>query len=64
MIRLLFIGDVVGRSGRAVVLEQVPILRARWGLDFVVVNGENAAGGLRSHREPCSRSSSPSASTR
>ena len=27
-------------------LEQVPILRARWGLDFVVVNGENAAGGF------------------
>ena len=46
MIRLLFIGDVVGRSGRAAVLEQVPLLRARWGLDFVVVNGENAAGGF------------------
>ncbi len=46
MIRLLFIGDVVGRSGRAIVLEQVPVLRARWGLDFVVLNGENAAGGF------------------
>src|ERR1700735_4464514 len=46
MIRLLFIGDVVGRSGRAAVVEQVPLLRARWGLDFVVVNGENAAGGF------------------
>jgi metallophosphoesterase (TIGR00282 family) len=46
MIRLLFIGDVVGRSGRAAVLEQVPVLRARWGLDFVIVNGENAAGGF------------------
>jgi 2',3'-cyclic-nucleotide 2'-phosphodiesterase len=46
MIRLLFIGDVVGRSGRAAVLEQVPLLRARWLLDFIVVNGENAAGGF------------------
>lgn len=46
MIRLLFIGDVVGRSGRAILLEQVPHLRARWGLDFVVANGENAAGGF------------------
>ena len=46
MIRLLFIGDVVGRSGRVAVIEQVPVLRARWGLDFVVVNGENAAGGF------------------
>jgi 2',3'-cyclic-nucleotide 2'-phosphodiesterase len=44
--RLLFIGDVVGRSGRAAVVEQVPLLRARWNLDFVIVNGENAAGGF------------------
>jgi 2',3'-cyclic-nucleotide 2'-phosphodiesterase len=44
--RLLFIGDVVGRSGRAAVAEQVPLLRARWSLDFVIVNGENAAGGF------------------
>ena len=46
MIRLLFVGDVVGRSGRAALLEQVPLLRSRWGLDFVIVNGENAAGGF------------------
>ena len=46
MIRLLFIGDVVGRSGRAALLEQVPLLRDRWELDFVIANGENAAGGF------------------
>jgi metallophosphoesterase (TIGR00282 family) len=44
--RLLFIGDVVGRSGRAILAEQLPRLRLAWGLDFVVVNGENAAGGF------------------
>ncbi len=44
--RLLFVGDVVGRSGRAAVIQHVPLLRARWKLDFVVVNGENAAGGF------------------
>src|SRR5271166_2717568 len=44
--RLLFIGDVVGRSGRAAIIQQVPLLRARWTLDFVIVNGENAAGGF------------------
>src|SRR6516165_6035561 len=44
--RLLFIGDVVGRSGRAALVEHVPLLRARWDLDFVIVNGENAAGGF------------------
>ncbi len=44
--RLLFIGDIVGRAGRAAFLEHVPSLRARYNLDFVVVNGENAAGGF------------------
>jgi metallophosphoesterase (TIGR00282 family) len=44
--RILFVGDVVGRSGRAVVLERLPGLIADWKLDFVVVNGENAAGGF------------------
>jgi hypothetical protein len=44
--RLLLVGDVVGRSGRAAALEHIPKLRARWKLDFVVVNGENAAGGF------------------
>jgi hypothetical protein len=44
--RLLFIGDVVGRSGRTVVNAQLPLLREKWRLDFVVINGENAAGGF------------------
>jgi metallophosphoesterase (TIGR00282 family) len=44
--RILFIGDVVGRAGRAAIAEHVPALRDRWKLDFVVVNGENAAGGF------------------
>lgn len=44
--RLLFLGDVVGRPGRRVVAEQLPGLRRRYALDFVIVNGENAAGGF------------------
>ncbi|MGE3064337.1 MAG: TIGR00282 family metallophosphoesterase [Hyphomicrobiaceae bacterium] len=44
--RLLFLGDVVGRTGRQAVVEQLPGLRRRWKLDFVIVNGENAAGGF------------------
>src|ERR1700754_2606780 len=44
--RLLFIGDIVGRSGRAVLLERLPTLLREWKLDFVGVNGENAAGGF------------------
>jgi metallophosphoesterase (TIGR00282 family) len=44
--RLLFLGDVVGRSGRNAVIEELPKLRARYKLDFVAINGENAAGGF------------------
>ena len=44
--RLLFLGDVMGRSGRAAVSEHLPRLRRDWRLDFVVVNGENATGGV------------------
>ena len=44
--RILFVGDIVGRSGRAAALERLPTLIAQWRLDFVAVNGENAAGGF------------------
>src|SRR5487761_748464 len=44
--RILFVGDVVGRSGRTVVSERLPGLIRDWKLDLVVVNGENAAGGF------------------
>ena len=41
--RLLFIGDVVGEAGRAVVSTLVPVLRRELELDAVVANGENSA---------------------
>jgi metallophosphoesterase (TIGR00282 family) len=44
--RILFIGDIVGRSGRTILLERMPKLVAEWKLDLVIVNGENAAGGF------------------
>ena len=43
--RLLFLGDVMGRAGRAAVAEHLPRLRRDWRLDFVVVNAENASSG-------------------
>ena len=43
---MLFVGDVVGRSGRAIVNDRLPKLIAAWKLDLVVVNGENTAGGF------------------
>jgi 2',3'-cyclic-nucleotide 2'-phosphodiesterase len=44
--RILFVGDIVGRSGRTVVVERLPKLVRDWKLDLVVANGENAAGGF------------------
>lgn len=44
--RLLFLGDLVGRVGRQAVIDRLPTLVERYRLDFVVVNGENAAGGF------------------
>jgi len=45
-LRLLYCGDLLGRSGREAVQEHVPKLRESLKLDFVVVNGENAAHGF------------------
>lgn len=45
MIKVLFLGDIVGKPGRDLVRAEVPRLRREWNLDFVVANGENAAGG-------------------
>jgi hypothetical protein len=44
--RILFVGDIVGRSGRMIVYERLPGLIRDWKLDLVVINGENAAGGF------------------
>ena len=45
LVKLLFIGDIVGEPGRRAVQVLVPRLRARMGVQFVVANGENSAGG-------------------
>ena len=44
--RILFLGDIVGRSGRKAVIEELHGLREAWRLDAVIINGENAAGGF------------------
>ncbi len=43
--KILYLGDVMGRAGRAAVAERLPALREAWKLDFVIVNGENASNG-------------------
>ncbi|HZT41044.1 MAG TPA: TIGR00282 family metallophosphoesterase [Chthonomonadaceae bacterium] len=44
--RILMVGDVVGKPGRQAAQEWIPQLRAEHGADFVILNGENAAGGI------------------
>jgi len=45
-LRILFVGDVVGRAGRTAIAEYLPGMVRDWALDLVVVNGENSAGGF------------------
>ncbi|MGF1551027.1 MAG: YmdB family metallophosphoesterase [Paracoccaceae bacterium] len=44
--RLLFLGDIVGRAARQAVIDALPRLRAERGLDFIAVNAENSAAGF------------------
>lgn len=44
--RILFLGDIIGSTGREAVVRHVPVLREKLALDFVIVNGENAAHGF------------------
>src|SRR6478736_9897093 len=45
MLTILFLGDIVGEPGRSAVIARLPELKEKYGLDFIIVNGENAAGG-------------------
>src|SRR5919108_3317901 len=45
MLRVLFLGDIVGEPGRTAVIARLPELKSKHALDFIIVNGENAAGG-------------------
>jgi metallophosphoesterase (TIGR00282 family) len=45
MLTILFLGDIVGEPGRNAVISRLPELKQQYGVDFIIVNGENAAGG-------------------
>ena len=51
--RLLFVGDVIGRAGRAAIAKHLPEIRRAWALDCVVVTGENSAGGFGITEDIC-----------
>lgn len=45
MLTILFLGDIVGEPGRNAVISRLPDLKRKYAIDFIIVNGENAAGG-------------------
>src|SRR5919108_919993 len=45
MLTVLMLGDIVGEPGRSAVIARLPELKQKHALDFIIVNGENAAGG-------------------
>ena len=45
MLTILFLGDIVGEPGRSAVIARLPELKEKYALDFIIVNGENTAGG-------------------
>ncbi len=51
--KIVYFGDVVGRSGRDALIGRLPEIRHRLEPDFIAVNGENAAGGFGITREIC-----------
>ena len=53
MIRILFCGDIVGRSGRKAIAKHVPRLKAELNLDLVIANVDNASGGFGINKNTC-----------
>ena len=53
--RILFLGDIVGRSARETLIKKMPDIRKEYSLDFVIVNGENAAGGFGITEDICEK---------
>jgi len=51
--KILFLGDVVGRSGRDAVVEHLPRLRKEMAIDFAIVNVDNACGGFGVNPKTC-----------
>jgi len=52
-VNLLFLGDVMGRAGRKALTDRLPEVRRRLEIDFVIANGENAAGGFGITKKLC-----------
>lgn len=45
MIKILFLGDIVGKDGRDIIFHYLPIIKSEYDIDFTIVNGENSAHG-------------------
>ena len=49
--RILFLGDVMGKAGRLIIAQELPKLKQDWHIDFTVINGENATNGMGLSRD-------------
>ncbi|MEM1443411.1 MAG: YmdB family metallophosphoesterase, partial [Verrucomicrobiota bacterium] len=45
MLKILFLGDIVGEPGRKAVISELAAIKEEESIDFIIANGENAAGG-------------------
>ena len=52
-LRILFLGDIVGRAAREKVVEELPNIKNNYSIDFAIVNGENSAGGFGITEDIC-----------
>ena len=52
-LRILFLGDIVGRAAREKVVEELPSIKNNYSIDFAIVNGENSAGGFGITEDIC-----------
>ena len=51
--KILFVGDIVGQPGRTILRKALPFMRARYDVDYVIANAENAAGGFGVTKDIC-----------
>jgi calcineurin-like phosphoesterase len=51
----LFLGDIVGRAGRNIIIEKLESIKQQYEIDFVIANGENSAGGYGITEEICNQ---------
>ena len=53
--KILFIGDIVGKASRKKIKEIIPTLKSKYNTNLIIANGENATSGIRTFKKGCRR---------